>query len=94
MREGTGLLILLLVRGVLLWVAIPAGVIAWFLLLPLVAIRRKHVTLRALLGWIDLNLIATLEATLLRRLIRERQTFLAWSQVRTHSHRVNVLDAL
>lgn len=59
-----GGLILLLVRGVLLWILIPLGFIAWIVTAPMAF--RRAVTLGQFLGWLDSNLIVLLQKSLLR----------------------------
>jgi hypothetical protein len=51
-------------RGLLLWFVVPVAVVCW---LPLaLVLRRRTVTFGRFLGWVDLNLIALLERTILR----------------------------
>jgi len=59
-----GGLILLLVRGVLLWILIPLGFIAWLATAPMAF--RRAVTLGQFLGWLDSNLVAFLQKSVLR----------------------------
>jgi hypothetical protein len=51
-------LVLLWVRGVLLWIVVPAATALWFVLWPVW--HRRHVSIGALLGWADLGLTALL----------------------------------
>lgn len=83
-------LALLCVRGVLLWIIIPLAALAW---LPVaVWLRRRGVKFRQFLGWVDLNLIAFLERTVLRPLFRSP---IQWTPARAMpevTHRVDALD--
>ncbi len=60
-------LLLLLIRGVLLWLVIPAALVWWLVAWPI--LRRRRVRLAQLLGWTDLNLMAAIEHSILRPLI-------------------------
>jgi hypothetical protein len=69
--------VLLIIRRPLLWIMIPSACVAW---LPASFwLRRRSVGLGQFLGWVDLNMVACLERTLLRPLFRDR---LAWTPVR------------
>jgi hypothetical protein len=81
-------IVLLLVRGILLWIAVPLGTIAW--LVTLARIRRP---LGQFLGWVDANLIALLERTILRPLFPSpTQEWVAARDMRGVSHRIGALD--
>ena len=58
---------MLLVRGVLLWVVVPLSLILWLALWPV--LRFHRVRLGQFLGWIDLNLVALIEGTILRPML-------------------------
>lgn len=59
---------LLVMRGVLLWLVVPAAYLTW---LPIsIWPRRRGVNLGQFLGWVDLNLVACLQRTVLRPLFR------------------------
>lgn len=83
-------LALLCLRGVLLWIVIPLAALAW---LPVsVRLRRRGVKLGQFLGWIDLNLVAFLERTILRPLFCSP---IQWTPTRAMpevTHRVGALD--
>lgn len=83
-----GGLLLLSARGLLLWVLIPAAVLAW--LVTRAAGRRE--TLGQVLGWADLNLIASLQRILPRPLVASRQAFVPWREVSRVTHRIRALD--
>lgn len=83
-------LALLALRGLLLWLVVPAAVLCW---VPLAFwLRRKHVSFARFLGWVDLNFIAALQRSILRPLFRQP---LPWTPVRSMphvTHRVAWLD--
>jgi hypothetical protein len=78
------------VRGVLLWLVIPVVAVCW---LPLAfPLRRRGVTFGRFLGWVDLNLVAALQRSILRPLFRRP---IRWTPVRAMpdvTHRVRWLD--
>jgi hypothetical protein len=81
-----GLLLILLVRGVLLWIVVPISIGWWLLATPIDALTgRPHVRLAQTIGWADLNLIALLT---LGRLV----PFVSWSQASKVEHRVSLVD--
>jgi hypothetical protein len=83
-------LTLLSLRGVLLWLLVPLVAMCW---LPLAfPLRRKGVTFGRFLGWADLNLVAALERSILRPLVRQP---IQWTPARAMlevTHRVGWLD--
>jgi hypothetical protein len=62
--RGVGGLLLLFVRGLLLWIVVPIGFIAWAATCPW-QIKRK-VALGQFFGWIDSNMIIAIERSVLR----------------------------
>ena len=88
---GISVFTLLVVRGLLLWVVIPLGFIAWLLLGWV-----RGVGPGQFLGWVDLNLIAALQRLLVRRVNGEwpmpRVDFVPIGKLRSVRHRVSVLD--
>jgi hypothetical protein len=82
MRSAWGMALLLL-RGVALWVMIPATVLAY----PVIA-RRRHPPLGQALGWADLNLIAALHRRLPRNAFTARQDFVPLSEMGSVTHRI------
>lgn len=83
-------LVLLLIRGALLWLVVPVAVVAWIVGWPF--FRYRKVRCAQLLGWADLNLIAAIEHTLLRPLIRSRLPWIPPSAMSTVSHRIGLAD--
>lgn len=85
----SGLAVLLL-RGVLLWVVVPISALIW----PVVAthLRRRHVTFGQYLGWVDLNLIACLQRTILRPLVRAPSGWVPVSEMPHVMHRLRGID--
>jgi hypothetical protein len=92
MRDGVAFFLLLVVRGLLLWIVLPVAALAWFVRLPYALLRRRRVSIGQTLGWADLNLIACLEASLLRPIMRERSSFVRWHDAASVSHRPSLLD--
>lgn len=80
---------LLVVRGLLLWIAIPLGVVGWLVLLPWL---RARITLGQFLGWIDINLVAGLERSLLRPLFRHPLSWIRARDIAQVRHRIGKLD--
>lgn len=82
------MLLLLFARGMLLWLVVPLGSVVWLLVIS----WRGKVTLGAFLGWLDLNLVAALQRSLLL-LLFQRPTieFQPWRKVRT-DHRMRMND--
>ncbi len=77
--------LMLLVRGVLLWLVIPASAVWWLLAAPIRRLRGKRlVGLGQTIGWADLNLIAVLTLG--------RSPFVPWSRVLEVEHRVGLAD--
>jgi len=89
-RSVCGGLLLLLIRGGLLWVVIPLSFGWWCCAWPF--LRRRQVRLAQFLGWVDLNLVAGIERTVLRPLIRVRRDWTPASAMSTVSHRIGFLD--
>jgi len=81
-----GILLMLVVRGVLLWVVIPLSDVWWLLTEPArVANGKPHVGLAETIGWANLNLVAVLT---LGRLT----PFTSWSRVSEVEHRISLID--
>jgi hypothetical protein len=83
-------LLLLLVRGVLLWLVVPLAVVAWILLWPLM--RRRNVRVGSLVGWADLNLIAALQRSLCRFGTKNPLSWTPWVELPEVTHRVRLTD--
>jgi hypothetical protein len=84
--KSGALILMLLVRGVLLWIVVPISVAWWLIGLPINALtRRPLVGLSQAIGWADLNLIALLT-------LGHQTPFVSWSQASKVTHRVGWLD--
>ena len=83
-------LVMLCVRGVLLWLVIPLTVLAWILGLPFW--RKQGATIEQLIGWADLNLIACLQRGPLRLSVRNPLHWTPVSEVSRVDHRVSFVD--
>jgi hypothetical protein len=84
-------LFLLVVRGVLLWLVIPIGSIAWVLTLSLPF--RRGVSLSHFLAWIDINLLAVVQKTLLCPLIPQPTVkSIPAASIAKVTHRIGALD--
>jgi hypothetical protein len=82
---------LLVIRGVLLWVLIPLGFLAWVVALPW--LHPRGISLGAFLGWIDINFVGVLERTVLRSLFRTpRQPWIFSTDIAAVTHRVGKRD--
>ena len=84
-------LVLLTVRGVLLWVVLPLGCVAWVLVTPWR--HRRGVKFGQFLGWIDINLIVLVQRSLLRPFYRKAA--LPWvpaTEMSGVEHRVGMID--
>ena len=84
------MLALLIVRGVLLWVVIPLGLVVWVGLTPWVLPRR--ISLGQFWGWLDLNLVAGLHRSIFRAVFATRLPWVGWNQLPSVQHRVGILD--
>jgi len=62
--------ILLVARGVLLWLVVPAAVLGWLVGWPYW--NRRNATFGQVVGWADLNLVAALQRGPLRPLVVNR----------------------
>ena len=81
-------LILLGIRGVLLWLVVPLSLIAWPCLWPI--LRRHNIRLAQFLGWVDLNLISAIEHSILRPLIRVPFPWSSARELPTVTHRIGI----
>lgn len=82
--------VLLTLRGVFLWMVVPIGVLEW--LIAWHRWRRRGVSLGAILGWADLNLVAALERTLLRPLVLQPIGWTSWRELPHVEHRIRATD--
>jgi hypothetical protein len=94
MRVGVGIVLLLCIRGVLLWIVWPVAGAIWLVRLPAGIVRRRRVRLWQIAGWLDANLIAALERTLLRPLVDERSAFASWREVGNITERPTLRDLM
>jgi hypothetical protein len=83
-------LVLLAVRGVLLWVLVPFAAIWWVAGWPLW--HRRGVRLGQLIGWCDLNLIAAIQRSMLRPFTRSPAPWAPLKALPAVVHRVNLSD--
>ena len=83
-------LALLCLRGVLLWVVVPLGSLAWLAGWP--AWHRRRVKLAQFLGWLDLNLIAVLERSLLRPFVKDPLARVPLARAHEVTHRISSMD--
>ena len=83
-------LLLLTLRGVLLWAVVPLAICSWpFAYLGL---RRSGVRFGQFLGWVDLNLAASLSQIILRPVFRDPLPWVAWREMPHVTHRVQFID--
>jgi hypothetical protein len=83
-------LLLLLVRGLLLWLVVPVTFVGWLAAWPI--LRRRKIRLGQLLGWMDLNLIAAIEHSILRPLLASPFPWTPAKELPNISHRIGLLD--
>lgn len=83
-------LILLSVRGVLLWIVIPISMLIWILGWPVW--RRKAVGLGQLLGWADLNLVCCIHHSVLRPFVRNPIRWTPLAEMPQVTHRIGLID--
>lgn len=81
---------LLLVRGILLWPAVPVAGVVW-LVAPL-RFGARRVSPAQALGFLDLNLAACIERTVLRPFVRQPHPFVAVGTLPDVAHRVSLSD--
>jgi hypothetical protein len=89
-QRFAGGLILLAVRGLLLWVAVPLGVVAW----PLVVVLscRRGVRLGQFLGWLDLNLTSAIQRTICRPFFEAPMPWTPFDAAAGLTHRIRLFD--
>ena len=92
MRRALSPLMILVLRGVLLWLVIPVTVVAWVVTYPVAVLLGKGVRLPQVLGWADLNLIAALQRLLPARQVEARVAFVGWQQIGSVTHRIGFAD--
>jgi hypothetical protein len=89
-RRFVGGLILLIVRGLLLWMVVPLGVLAW----PLVVVpsRKRGVRLGQFLGWLDLNVTSAIQRTIARPFFEAPIAWTPFDAAASSTHRIRLLD--
>lgn len=86
-------LLVLTVRGALLWLLVPIGTLVWMLTLQ--GVGKKRVSLGAFLGWLDNNLVFTLIRGPLSPLFPSAPVkWIPASQRFTVTHRIGAGDVL
>ncbi len=83
-------LLMLMIRGVLLWLVVPATAFCWLLAWPVW--RLKRIRLAQLLGWVDLNLVAAIERSVLRPLVSTPLPWTPAAELRNVKHRISAVD--
>lgn len=83
-------LLLLLMRGILLWAVVPLAICVWPFAYP--GLRRKGIGLGQYLGWVDVNLMASLSQVVLRPLFRSPVPWVAWREMSQVTHRLRLID--
>lgn len=87
-----GGLTLLFLHGFLMWIVIPLAFFTW---LPAwFWLHRRGASLGQFLGWVDLNLTACLERTILRPLFPAPLPWVPARSMVDIRHRVNPLDLM
>ncbi len=86
-----GGLLLLLLRGILLWLTVPLAICAWPF--AYVTLSRSGVKFGQFLGWVDLNLMAFLSRIVLRLLFRDPLPWVPWREMSRVTHRLRFIDA-
>ena len=77
---------LVLLRGVLLWLLILLAGLVWLIGWPVW--KRRNVPASQLIGWADLNLVASLQRSLFRPFVKNPAAFVPIRQVSEVTHRV------
>ena len=84
-------IVLLTLRGVLLWLVLPLGCVAWLFVAPW--LHKRDVKIGQFLGWIDHNVIALIQRSLLRPFYRDAaQPWLSTRNMSSVEHRVGMGD--
>ncbi len=91
-RDAVAVFLLLCIRGVLLWIALPFAFLVWLVRLPYGVLSRRRAGLGAVAGWFDLNLIAAIERSLLAPIATTTQEFVPWRNLAHVEHRVHWTD--
>ena len=91
-RDAVAVFLLLCIRGLLLWIALPLAFLVWLVRLPYGVLTRRSAGLGAVAGWFDLNLIAAIERSVLAPIATTRQDFVRWGDLADVEHRVHWTD--
>jgi hypothetical protein len=79
----------LVIRGLLLWVVVPVATFWW---LTMKVVRRgRGVTLGQFIGWCDINLIAGIQRSVMRPVVRWPADWVPASAMPEVTHRVSLL---
>ena len=89
-NSGFGWLVFLMIRGLLLWLMVPASTVGW--LLAFLPLHRRRVSLGQFLGWVDLNFAALLTRSVLRPLFRSPPPWVPLRALPQVVHRIDLLD--
>ena len=79
--------ILLTLRGLLLWIVIPLGTLAW-----LVSVAFTRRSLAVFLRWSDANMVSVLESTILRPLFPQPVRWFTLREAADVRYRVRASD--
>jgi hypothetical protein len=91
-RDALAVFLLVCIRGLLLWIALPLAFLVWLVRLPYGVLTRRRAGFGAVAGWFDLNLIAAIERSLLAPIATTRQEFVPWRDLADVEHRVHWTD--
>lgn len=80
--------VLLIIRGVALWLVVPVSVLTY----PAIRVLGNRVTVAQTMGWADLNLIALLQRAFPRRAFPNRVSFVGWRAMASVTHRISLID--
>lgn len=90
---GPAALLVLVSRGILLWLVVPVAVLTW--LIALSWRNASRIELGQCVGWFDLNLWAVLQRFVFGLLIREPSIrYVPWRDMPEVAHRVRILQDL
>jgi hypothetical protein len=92
MYQTIAQLVFLCIRGLLLWVLIPAGFLIWLFVAPYRAwLRRPFLGPMRFATWLDLNVGAAIARVVLRPLGREFP-YTSWSDIGGIEHTTKLRD--
>jgi len=90
-REGIGFFLMLFPRGLALWVVWPVALGIWILRIP-ATLAGRQLRVGQIAGWLDRNLIALLESTMLRPFFPRPTRFAGWSHAQAIERGPSPLD--